>query len=73
MEGSGGLVSLLSTATISAAVAVVGIILRMFSKKQSHKHVGDILLGFAVLMFGMQAMSGAVAPLKESAHFIKLE
>ena len=72
VEGSGGLVSLLSTATISAAVAVVGIILRMFSKKQSHKHVGDILLGFAVLMFGMQAMSGAVAPLKESARFIKL-
>ena len=72
VEGSGGLVSLLSTATISAAVAVIGIILRMFSKKQSHKHVGDILLGFAVLMFGMQAMSGAVAPLKESARFIKL-
>ena len=33
---------------------------------------GDILLGFAVLMFGMQAMSGAVAPLKQSAAFIQL-
>ena len=72
MEGSGGLVSLLSTATISAAVAVIGIILRMFSKKQSSRHVGDILLGFAVLMFGMQAMSLAVAPLKDSQRFIQL-
>ena len=72
MEGSGGLVSLLSTSTISAVVAVIGIVLRMFSKKQTRRHVGDILLGFAVLMFGMQAMSGAVAPLKDSPGFVRL-
>ena len=71
VEGSGGIVSLLSTSSISAMVAVVGITLRMFSKKQSKRHVGDILLGFSVLMFGMQAMSGAVAPLKESPTFIR--
>ena len=71
VQGSGGLVSLLSTSSISAIVAVIGIILRMFSKKQAHRHVGDILLGFAVLMFGMQAMSGAVAPLKDSPAFIR--
>ena len=71
MDGSGGIVSLLSTSSISAVVAVIGIILRMFSKKQAHRHVGDILLGFAVLMFGMQAMSGAVAPLKDSPAFIR--
>ena len=71
VEGSGGIVSLLSTSSISALVAVIGIVLRMFSKKQSKRHVGDILLGFAVLMFGMQAMSGAVAPLKESPAFIR--
>ena len=70
LENSGGLASLLSTATISAIVAVVGIILRMFSHRQVRRHVGDILLGFSVLMFGMQAMSGAVAPLKESQVFI---
>ena len=70
LEGTGGLVSLLSTSSISAVVAVIGIGLRMFSKKQMHRHLGDILLGFAVLMFGMQAMSGAVAPLKESEAFI---
>ena len=72
MEGSGGLVSLLSASTISAVVAVIGIVLRMFSKKQTRRHVGDILLGFAVLMFGMQAMSGAVAPLKDSPGFVRL-
>lgn len=70
--GAGGIASLLSTATISGVVAVIGIILHMFSKKQSRVHVGDILLGFAVLMFGMQTMSTAVAPLKQSAAFISL-
>ena len=71
LEG-GGWVSLLSTSTITAVVAVVGIILRMFNSKQVNKHLGDILLGFAVLMYGMQAMSGAVAPLKQSEAFISI-
>ena len=72
LGGGGGWASIFSTATLSALVAVIGVILRMFSKKQSRRHVGDILLGFAVLMFGMQSMSGAVAPLKESPAFIGL-
>ena len=71
LEG-GGWVSLLSTATITAVVAVIGIILRMFTSKQVNKHLGDILLGFAVLMYGMQAMSSAVAPLKQSPAFISI-
>lgn len=71
VEGTGW-VSLFSTSTLSAVVAVVGIILRMFSKRSADQHVGDILLGFAVLMFGMQTMSGAVAPLKQSEAFIQL-
>ena len=70
LEGGSGWVSLLSTATLTGIVAVVGIILRMFSKKQSRQHVGDILMGFAVLMFGMQSMSSAVSPLRESAAFL---
>ena len=72
VSGGSGWVSLFSTSTLTAVVAVVGIILRMFCKKQTDHHVGDILLGFAVLMFGMQTMSGAVAPLKESPEFIAL-
>lgn len=71
IEGTGW-VSLLSTSTISAVVALIGIILRMLKKSQTQVHVGDILLGFAVLMYGMQAMTGAVAPLKQSEAFISL-
>ncbi len=72
IEGSGRWVSLLSTSTITAVVAVIGIILRMFSKKQRNNHLGDILLGFAVLMFGMQTMSSAVSPLRNSPGFIAM-
>ena len=64
--------TLFSTSTLAALMAVVGILLRMFSKKQLHHHVGDILLGFAVLMFGMQDMSGAVEPLKHDEAFIDM-
>lgn len=71
ISGSGW-VSLLSTATLTGIVAVIGIILRMFSKDQVKHHIGNILLGFAVLMYGMSAMSGAVAPLKDSEAFISL-
>ena len=71
ISGSGW-VSLLSTATLTGIVAVAGIVLRMFCKDLTQHHIGDILLGFAVLMYGMSSMSGAVAPLKDSAAFIEL-
>ena len=71
ISGSGW-VSLLSTATLTGVVAVAGIALRMFCKDLTKHHIGDILLGFAVLMYGMSSMSGAVAPLKDSAAFIEL-
>lgn len=70
VEGSAGLAQLLSTATISAVVAIVGIIFKTFVKKESYKSLGDIMLGFSILMLGMQTMSGAVSPLKESERFI---
>ena len=70
-EGS-GLASLLSTSTIAAVFAVVGIVMCMTAKKMSQKHAGDVLLGFTVLMYGLQAMSGAVAPLKDSPAFLSL-
>ncbi len=69
---SGGVFQLLSTETISAVAALVGIVLRMASKKKSTRILGDILLGFAVLMFGMKSMSSAVSDLKESEGFLKL-
>jgi phosphate:Na+ symporter len=72
MKESSGFVSLLSTSSISAIVAIIGTILRMVSKNQTKRQIGDILLGFSVLMYGMQSMSGAVAPLKDSPSFIRL-
>ena len=69
ISGGSGWIDLLSTATLTGIVAVVGIVLRMTGKKQSTLSIGNILMGFAVLMFGMSAMSGAVAPLKESEAF----
>ena len=71
IKGSGGIASILSTATISAVV-VIGIILRMFCKRSVHKNIGNIMLGFSILMTGMQMMSGAVSPLRESEVFIDM-
>lgn len=70
IEGSGGIAQLLSTTTISAVVSIIGILFKMVSKKSTYKNVGDIMLGFSILMFGMQSMSGAVSPLKENPHFV---
>lgn len=72
IEGSSGIAQIFSTATISAVVAIAGIIVKMVSKKTTHKNVGNIMLGFSILMVGMQTMSGAVSPLKESPTFIKM-
>ena len=72
IDGSAGIAQLLSTATISAIVAIIGSIFKTFMKKEAYHHVGDIMLGFAVLMIGMQTMSGAVAPLKENENFVNL-
>ncbi len=71
IEGSGW-VSLLSTSTISAVIAIIGVILRMFSKDQRKKHIGEIMLGFSVLMYGMHSMSEAVSPLREDPVFLSV-
>ena len=72
ISGGSGIVQLLSTSSIAAVTALVGIVLRMFCKSSAKKHVGDILLGFAVMMFGMQAMSGAVSGLKNDPNFTRI-
>ena len=72
LSGGSGWVDLLSTATLTGVVAVAGILLRMMKRKPSRKYVGNILLGFAVLMYGMTAMSSAVSPLRESQEFIDI-
>ena len=71
--GSGaGIAAAFSTETLTGVVALIGIALWMFAKKTSHKHIGGILLGFAVLMYGMSMMSGAIVPLREDERFIHM-
>lgn len=66
MDGGG-----ISSSTIFSFVAFIGIILYFFCKKQRTKNIGMILLALSVLMSGMQSMSGAMAPLKESPVFLE--
>ena len=70
LDAQSGLAALLSTATLTGIVAVIGILIRMIAKKPSTKHVGDILMGFVVLMVGMSTMSGSVSGLKEQPWFL---
>ncbi len=70
--GASGWLELLSTDTLTAVIAVIGIVLRMFSGSSAKKHVGEIMLGFAVLMFGMKAMSNSVYELRSSETFISM-
>ena len=66
VEGSGGF----SSATMFALISFIGIIFYFFCKNSTKKSIGLIMLAFSVLMSGMQSMSGAMAPLKESDAFL---
>ena len=70
IESSNFFISLLKPSSFSPAL--VGIILLTFTKSSRKKDIGTILLGFAVLMFGMESMSGAVKPLADVPEFTGL-
>ena len=73
LGGSGaGVASIFSTEILTGVVALIGILLWMFAKKTSHKNIGGIMLGFAVLMYGMSMMSGAIVPLRSDPKFIDM-
>lgn len=70
IESNGNFIlDLLKPTSFSPVLAFIGIILYMFTKKQKNKDVGSILLGFAILMTGMETMSGAVKPLANVPEF----
>lgn len=60
---------LLKPSSFAPIAALIGIILIMISKKKRRKDIGAILVGFSVLMFGMELMSGAVSPLADKPEF----
>ncbi len=72
IESSNFFVQMLKPSSFSPILAIIGLLLMMSSKNDKHKDIGSILLGFAVLMFGMDAMSAAVEPLKDVPEFTHL-
>lgn len=62
-------IRLLKPTSFSPVLALVGIVFLMFAKSEKKKDIGTILVGFSVLMFGMESMSGAVKPLANVPEF----
>ncbi len=69
IEGSSFWIQMLKPTSFSPILAIIGAALLLFAKKDKYKDIGTILVSFAVLMFGMDMMSNAVAPLKDSPAF----
>ena len=72
ISGDSVIVQLLKPSSFTPVLALIGIIFYMFVKNTEKKDTGMILLGFAVLMYGMESMSGAVSGLKEVEGFTNL-
>lgn len=72
IQGSNIVLQLLKPSSFSPVLAAIGICFLMFSKKEKRHNIGMILLGFAILMFGMETMSGAVKPLAQNERFTRL-
>ncbi|MBE6820852.1 MAG: Na/Pi cotransporter family protein [Ruminococcaceae bacterium] len=65
-------VNLLKPSNFSPVLAFIGILMIMVGKKEKRKDIGSVLVGFSVLMFGMNLMSGAMEPLGEMPEFASI-
>lgn len=72
LQGDSFWIQLLKPTSFSPIIAFLGILLIMFFKKESKKDLGSTLVGFAVLMFGMEQMSSAVEPLADVPEFTNI-
>ncbi len=72
IESSNFFVQMLKPSSFTPILALIGVILLVFMKDDRKNDIGTILLGFAVLMFGMENMSSAVKPLAEVPEFTDL-
>lgn len=72
VKGSSVCLQLLKPSSFSPILAIIGIALLKMGKKDIHKNVGTILVGFAVLMFGMETMSSSVTPYAQSPEVSKV-
>ncbi len=72
IQGENFLIQLLKPSSFVPILAMIGIVLYMFQKSAKRRDTGMILMGFAVLMFGMEAMSAAVGGLKDVPEFTRV-
>lgn len=72
VEGGSVLLEIFKMSTITPVMAFVGAILYIFQKKPAKRDTGMIFLGFAILMYGMEAMSGAVEGLRDMPQFVEI-
>ena len=72
LDGKAWYITMFKPSTFTPVLALIGIIIFMASKKQRKKELASILLGFSILMFGMEMMSDAVKPLKDIPQFTSL-
>ncbi len=72
IQGTATLIKLLKPESFTPILAAVGLIMTMVAKDDKKKNTGSILLGFAILMFGMDAMSGAVEGLRDNETFTNM-
>lgn len=72
IQGDNFFIQLLKPASFVPIVAMIGVVLYMFQKSAKRRDTGVILMGFAILMFGMEAMSGAVSGLKDVPEFTRI-
>ena len=69
IESDSFLLQMLKPVNFSPILAVIGVFMTMLAKKDRNKSIGNILVGFAVLMIGMDFMSDAVSPLADMPEF----
>ena len=72
IEGDNLLIKLLKPSSFSPILAIIGVAYIMFSKREKIKDIGMILIGFAILMTGMDMMSDAVKPLANVPEFTNI-
>ena len=72
IQGDNFFIQLLKPASFVPIVAMIGVVLYMFQKSAKRRDTGVILMGFAILIFGMEAMTGAVSGLKDVPEFTRI-
>ncbi len=72
IEGDSFFIEMLKPTSFTPILAVIGIVLYMFISSPKKKDIGLILIGFSVLIFGMDMMSDAVSPLRDVPEFAEI-